>query len=49
MGHPPSGHEELVGKLRAEGSELSIEAARVISELDEEVYAGWERMMGEDL
>ncbi len=49
MGRPPEGHVDLVAKLREEGSALNLEAAKAIEELDEEVYGGWERAMGEDL
>ena len=38
--HFPS-NEYLIAKLRAEGSPLSLEAAKAIEELEEEAYAGW--------
>lgn len=45
----PQGHADLIARLRAEGSALSIEAAKVIGDLDEQVYSAWENAMGEDL
>lgn len=49
MGSPPEGNTDLIARLKAEGSPLSLEAAKIIEELDEEVYDGWEVGMGEDL
>ena len=49
MTHIPEGNDALIMRLRAEGSPLSLEAAKIIAELDEGIYSAWETSMGEDL